>query len=217
MAMAASGNTLGIRSNAQMFEEMGNPWDRGREPVGYVDKPETPMARALDKILLDAGKPGNHFPAETRERYKTAPNPEFDALFAPKADKRFDLGSDKGRAIEASTQRKAAAILAAARMKKSGKSMKEVKEMATELRPVLQQLALHANTNGRTGVFYSIFVRYEDGTEEEFDRRGLVAAETSFKRYQARKDTVCVELWSYSSGDILHKYDRKPEPCPKKP
>lgn len=203
---------LGLRSNASMFEDMGNPWDRERTKAPYVPQEQSETAKRTDKILTDAGKPGCRFPAEIREMYRVESNPEFDQLFCKRAPERFETPSEPVKVTINDIRRKTAAILAQARTQRLSRKINEIKESdVTPGRPMKLQLASLARTGGNNGTVYSVYIKYEDGKEEELDRRGLPKAEKSFYRHRDRKDTVCVELWSYETGEVLLKYDRKPD------
>lgn len=218
MAMLSSSSKLrlGIRSNASMFEEMGNPWDRDKDRPGYVPHKVTDVERELDKIRTEGGLPSLRHQAETLETYRTEADPEFDQFFANRAPLRFDRPPEVGKKIADDVQRKTTAILAQARNGRIAKKLQEVKPSMTPARPMQLQLASLARTHGHNGTKYSLYVKYEDGREEDLDRTGLKKAEKSFHRHKDRDDSVCVELWSYETGDLLMKYERKPEKPEKK-
>lgn len=56
---------------------------------------------------------------------------------------------------------------------------------------------------------YWLYVKTTDGTETEVERQGERGSQISFKRAVARKDTVCVELWSNATGECVKRYQRR--------
>lgn len=193
-----------MRTNADMFAEKGNPWNGKRRETPYVPTEITEYEREADRIRNRYGKPAGPSLAERGLRQKTDENPEFDRYFCQLAERRDEKRPEKGREIARGYADTAAKIHLKYMKRKEARGtphFPDDHEVATN--PVSKAKAVH--------VAFSLFVRYEDGHEEEFDRNGEKSAKKSFDRYASRDDTVEVELWSYETGALLNRYERKPE------
>lgn len=190
-----------VRTNADMFAEKGNPWNGKRRETPYVPTEITEYEREADRIRNRHGKPAGPSLAERALRHKTDENPEFDSYFCQMADRRDERRPETGRDVVRSYADGAAKIHLKY-MKRKPVRVAEGKPDAPEPCPVVAK-KVHS--------VYSVYVKYEDGVEEEFDRNGETSAKKSFDRYASRSDTVEVELWSYETGEMLNRYERKPD------
>ncbi len=132
-------------------------------------------------------------------------NPDLDQFtHAKKALPRFDRGPEtpiQPHSETPSYQQRMTNVLA-----KMHSGMQEHNHITVKDRPV--QRLPNRKRNASAG--YSVYVRMKDGTETEVDKTTEANAMKflAFKRKQDRVEAV--EVWSYESGEMLKKFERRP-------
>lgn len=205
MAMLSSKSSLKklgpkFKTNADVFAKAGNPLNGQKRNIPAIIEPLTDLERMVDERRRQLGMPSLHYAAETRERYRTEETPEFDQYFCDRAKPRREAAPEARQQTEATPFRK---VVGAKARNNIARHSKQTVKVDAPPSPVVTSAGEKSSP-----AEFSLYVKYEDGREAELDRRGRKTAEKSFDRYAARKDTVAVELWSYTTGECLKQYER---------
>lgn len=201
-----------MKTNASIFANRGNPWDR--EPrLPSPDKP--PPLEGFERasrvianraaILLD--RPTDTRGLRAEKLTLELDDPEMDCFTkARKARVREALAPEKGRPARSQglAQRLLNIKLQTNRLMLGAKPAK-VDDPPPSPQPLNLASTGQSNKGSKQSGF-SIWAKRDTGEEIEVDRPTYRIAATSFRRAKARKDTVAVELWSYDTGELLMSY-----------
>lgn len=193
-----------IQTNADLFARRGNPWNGKRREIPAAPVEITEYDRDIDRIRRRHDKTPLLYLSEKAEGYKSTENPEIDQYFCPKAAPHNESRPEVGYTVDRGYADKVAQIHLKYLKRKNGRNTPDIPEAFEPIGDTRPKPC-------KTKAAFSVYVKYSDGSEEEFDRNGEKAARRSFDRYVARKDTTEVELWSYDTGELLLRYEEKPK------
>lgn len=203
----------GIRSNSSIFERRGDAWISEKDQDGTLLHRRADMTAHEVRLARITGKPA------LTEIISHRSDPDMDRWTkAGFREERVELPSDAPikPKPDAPTQHRRLANIGRSLRKKTNARTVAVKSSKSALAMTAEANRRHEaeaeNRIKRTVSGYSIFIRHSDGREEERDRATKPQADLLFARMRKDRSVVAVEIWSYTTGEMLARYERRALP-----